>query len=150
MTTLLSSRPFEALLVDDCEGDARLAREALRDGSHCVRLSLARDGLEALALLRREGPHASAPRPDLILMDLNMPRMDGLELLAALDADPDLNRIPVIVLTTSAARGDVLRCYELHASCYIVKPIDFEQFARVMESVQEFWFERVTLPGRVG
>lgn len=142
------STPIDAMLVDDCEGDIRLTREALREGSLQVRLSVARDGIEALALLRGESPGARIERPDLIVMDLNMPRMDGRELLGALDADPELKMIPVIVLTTSAAAGDIRRCYGLHANCYIIKPIDFESFARVVRSMQEFWFGVVRLPGR--
>jgi len=138
-------RPMEALLVDDCEGDIRLTREALREAEIPVRLSVARDGIEALALLRREIGFAEAPRPDLIVMDLNMPRMSGRELLAALGADPDLRIIPVIVLTTSNSRKDIRCCYALDANCYIIKPIDFDSFERALRSMQEFWFKTATL-----
>jgi CheY-like chemotaxis protein len=107
---------------------------------------VASDGVEALAFLRREGRHAAAPRPDVILLDLNLPRMDGREVLAALKADPALRRIPVVILTTSQDEQDVLRAYELHANCYITKPVDLDQFIAVIQSIESFWLTIVTLP----
>jgi chemotaxis family two-component system response regulator Rcp1 len=139
-------RAVEILLVEDSPGDVRLTREALREGKVRNRLHVASDGVEALAFLRREGRHAAAPRPDVILLDLNLPRMDGREVLAALKADPALRRIPVVILTTSQDEQDVLRAYELHANCYITKPVDLDQFIAVIQSIESFWLTIVTLP----
>ncbi|WNG23629.1 response regulator [Cystobacter fuscus] len=140
-------RPIEILLVEDNPGDVRLTIEALKEGKVSNRLSVARDGVEALAFLRREGPHASAPRPDLILLDLNLPRRDGREVLAEIKADARLRRIPVVVLTTSKAEEDILRTYDLHANCYINKPVDLDQFISVVRSIDDFWLSVVRLPG---
>ncbi|MEO8553820.1 MAG: response regulator [Kofleriaceae bacterium] len=134
--------PIEILLVEDNPADVRLTQEALREGKVKNNLSVARDGEEALAFLRREG----APRPDLILLDLNLPRRDGREVLKEIKADPDLRRIPVVVLTTSSAEVDILKSYELHANCYITKPVDLEQFITVVKSIDDFWLTIVKLP----
>ncbi|EPX60231.1 Two-component system response regulator [Cystobacter fuscus DSM 2262] len=140
-------RPIEILLVEDNPGDVRLTIEALKEGKVSNRLSVARDGVEALAFLRREGAHANAPRPDLILLDLNLPRRDGREVLAEIKADARLRRIPVVVLTTSKAEEDILRTYDLHANCYINKPVDLDQFISVVRSIDDFWLSVVRLPG---
>lgn len=140
-------KPIDILLVEDNPGDVRLTQEALRNGKVLNRLFVVSDGVEALAFLRREGKYADAPRPDLILLDLNMPRMDGRECLAILKADPDLRRIPVVILTTSDAEQDILRSYDLQANCYIAKPVDLEQFIRVVKQIREFWVSIVHLPG---
>jgi CheY-like chemotaxis protein len=134
------------MLVEDNPGDVRLTREALREARIRNRLHVARDGVEALAFLRREGAFGGAPRPDLILLDLNLPRKDGREVLAELKADPDLKRIPVVVLTTSQDDDDILRSYNLHANSYIVKPVDLEHFIAVVRSIEEFWLTVVKLP----
>ena len=139
-------RPIEILLVEDNPGDVRLTIEALKEGKVHNRLSVAKDGVDALAFLRREGPHASAARPDLILLDLNLPRKDGREVLAEIKEDPALRRIPVVVLTTSKAEEDILRTYDLHANCYITKPVDLEQFIAVVRSIDDFWLSVVRLP----
>ena len=141
---------IEILLVEDNPGDVRLTREALRDGKVQNRLSVVPDGVEAMAFLRREGAYANAPRPDLILLDLNLPRKNGREVLAEVKSDPDLLRIPVIVLTTSGDDQDVLRAYEYHANCYITKPVDLEQFLAVVRSIEQFWFTIVRLPPTAG
>ena len=139
-------RPIEILLVEDNPGDVRLTIEALKEGKVRNRLSVARDGVEALAFLRREGPHATAARPDLILLDLNLPRKDGREVLGEIKDDAQLRRIPVVVLTTSKAEEDILRTYDLHANCYINKPVDLEQFISVVRSIDDFWLSVVRLP----
>jgi chemotaxis family two-component system response regulator Rcp1 len=144
------TRPVEILLVEDNPGDVRLTIEALRDAKVRNNLHVARDGVEAMAFLRREGPYANAPRPDLILLDLNLPRKDGREVLAEIKADARLRAIPVVVLTTSAAERDVVQSYNLHANCYITKPVDLDQFIAVIRSIEEFWLMVVTLPGEAG
>ena len=138
--------PIEILLVEDNPGDVRLTTEALAEAKVRNRLSVARDGVEALQYLRREPPFEAATRPDIILLDLNMPRMDGREVLQELKADALLSSIPVVVLTTSESEEDVLRSYQLHASCYITKPVDLEQFLKVVRSVEDFWLTVVRLP----
>lgn len=140
------SRPIEILMAEDSETDVLLAGEALEQGRILNRLNVVPDGVEAMAYLRGEGRYAGRPRPDLILLDLNMPRKDGREVLEEVKGDPELLTIPVVVLTTSAAEEDILRAYGLQANCYIVKPIDFEGFVRVVRSIGEFWFSIVTLP----
>jgi CheY-like chemotaxis protein len=142
----VNGRPAEILLVEDNPGDVRLTIEALRESKVANNLNVARDGVEALAYLRREGAYAGAVRPDLILLDLNMPRKDGREVLAEIKAEPALRTIPVVVLTTSRAEQDVLRSYELQANCYITKPVDLEQFITVVKSIENFWLTIVTLP----
>jgi len=144
----MSGRPIEILLVEDNAGDVRLTTEALREGHVSNNLSVAKDGAEALAMLRREPPFGDAPRPDLVLLDLNLPKMDGRQVLAAIKNDPELRRIPVVVLTTSKAEEDVLRSYDLHANSYITKPVDFDQFLGVVQSIESFWLTIVTLPGK--
>ena len=139
-------RPIEILLVEDNPGDVRLTREGLTESKVRNNLHVARDGVEAMAFLRGEGQHANAVRPDLILLDLNLPRMDGREVLSEVKSDPKLKTIPVVVLTTSRAEQDVLRSYDLHANCYITKPVDLEQFITVVKSIEDFWFTIVTLP----
>ncbi len=140
-------RPIEIMLVEDNAGDIRLTQEALSDSKIRNNLSVARDGLEALRMLRREGEHASVARPDLIILDLNMPRMDGREFLEVMKSDPALSTIPVAVLTTSQSEADVLKAYKLHANCYITKPLSMDRFAEVVQAVEDFWFAIVTLPG---
>ena len=142
----MTGSPIEILLVEDNPGDARLAIEALREAKVGNRLNVVQDGVEAVAFLRREGRHAGAPRPDLVLLDLNLPKKDGREVLAEIKADADLKRIPVVVLTTSKAEQDILRMYELHANCYITKPVDLDQFMHVVRSIEEFWLTVVKLP----
>ncbi|MBL8504311.1 MAG: response regulator [Rhodocyclaceae bacterium] len=134
------------LLVEDNPGDALLTREALRDAKMANRLDWVQDGVEAMDYLRRQGKYADASPPDLILLDLNMPRMDGREVLAELKNDTALKHIPVVVLTTSQAEEDILRAYELHANCFIGKPVDFAEFVRVVKSIESFWFSVVRLP----
>jgi two-component system, chemotaxis family, response regulator Rcp1 len=136
----------EILLVEDNPGDVRLTQEALKEGKVRNNLSLVSDGVEALAFLRREGQYADAPRPDVILLDLNLPRKDGREVLADIKQDPALRRIPVVILTTSQAEHDILRTYNLHANCYITKPVDLEQFITVVKSIESFWLTVVKLP----
>jgi two-component system, chemotaxis family, response regulator Rcp1 len=146
MTQAPVGRPIDILLVEDNPGDVRLTIEALRESKVRNNLHVARDGVEALAFLRREGSHAQVVRPDLILLDLNLPRKDGREVLAEIKADPQLHTIPVVVLTTSHAEQDVLQTYELQANCYITKPVDLEQFITVVKSIENFWLTIVTLP----
>lgn len=143
---ILPARAIEILLVEDNAADVRLTIEALREGKVRNRLTVARDGEEALEILQRKGTHADAARPDLILLDLNLPRKDGREVLAILKADDRLKRIPVVVLTTSSAEQDILKSYELHANCYITKPVDLNQFVNVVRSIDEFWLTIVRLP----
>lgn len=143
----MNGRAIEILLVEDNLGDARLTQEALREARVSNHLSLVRDGVEALAFLRREGGYASAPRPDLILLDLNLPRKDGREVLSEIKSDERLQRIPVVVLTVSQSDEDILRAYNLNANCYITKPVDLEQFIKVVRSIEDFWLAIVKLPG---
>ena len=146
MTPVNGGRPIEILLVEDNLGDVRLTIESLRETKVRNNLHVAKDGVEALAMLRREGRHADFVRPDLILLDLNLPRKDGREVLQDLKQDPALHTIPVVVLTTSQAEPDVLRSYELQANCYITKPVGLEQFMTVVKSIEDFWLTIVTLP----
>ena len=134
------------LLVEDSPGDVRLTKEAFRDANLEVNVHAVTDGVEALAFLRREGPNAKAPRPDLILLDLNLPRMDGREVLAFIKADESLKSIPTVVLTTSEAEVDILKSYELQANCYLSKPVELGAFETVVRSISEFWLTRVKLP----
>jgi two-component system, chemotaxis family, response regulator Rcp1 len=142
----LHSRPVEILLVEDNPGDARLTIEALREGKIRNNLHHAKDGVEALEFLRREGAHAGAPSPDIILLDLNLPRKDGREVLAELKEDPRLRLIPVVVLTTSEAEQDIVRTYQLHANCYITKPVDLDKFITIVRAIEDFWLAIVRLP----
>jgi two-component system, chemotaxis family, response regulator Rcp1 len=140
------AKPIEILLVEDNAGDARLAKEAIREAKVRNNLTWVADGVEALALLRKEGKYAQASRPDLILMDLNLPRKDGRELLADIKSDESLRRIPVVVLTTSQAEDDIHKAYHLYANCYISKPVDLDQFLKVVKSIEDFWLTIVKLP----
>jgi len=139
-------KPIEILLVEDNAADVRLTREAFDDAKVLNNLNVVGDGVEAMGYLRREGKYADATRPDLILLDLNMPRKDGREVLAEVKADPDLMRIPVVILTVSKAEEDVLKSYNLHANCYISKPVNLAQFLKVVESIESFWLTIVELP----
>ncbi len=138
--------PIEILLVEDNLGDARLTREALKEGKVYNNLHWVKDGVEALDFLHQRGKHNGAPRPDIILLDLNLPKKDGREVLEEIKADKKLMRIPVVILTTSKAEEDVLRTYALHANCYVTKPVDLEQFIKVVKSIDNFWLAVVTLP----
>ncbi len=140
------TRPIEILLVEDNPGDARLTVEALKEGKVRNRLHFAEDGVEAMAFMHREGKYAESPRPDLILLDLNLPRKDGREVLAEIKEDPQLKRIPVVVLTISKAEEDIIKTYNLHANCYITKPVDLEQFITVVKSIEDFWLTIAKLP----
>ncbi len=146
MNSQIAERPMEILLVDDNPGDVRLTAEALRDGEVENRLHTAKDGMEAMAFLRRKGRYIDAPRPDLILLDLNMPRMNGRQVLAEIKEDSTLKHIPVVILTGSREMDDIVKTYDLHANCYVTKPIDFEQFIMMMKSITDFWLSIVKLP----
>lgn len=137
---------LEILLLEDNLGDIELTMEIFQEGQLCSHLSVVTDGEAALAFLRRKGKYANAPRPDLILLDLNLPKVTGREVLAEIKADPDLRRIPAIVLTTSDAETDILKCYDLHANCYIRKPVNLDQFIQVIKAIEYFWFAIVKLP----
>jgi CheY-like chemotaxis protein len=139
-------RPIEVLLVEDDEGDVLMTREALAEGKVLNRLHVVGDGVEALAFVRQEGSHADARRPDLILLDLNLPKKDGRQVLEEIKSDPDLRRIPVVVLTTSEAEEDVLRSYELYANAYVTKPVDFDRFVEVIRQIDDFFISVVRLP----
>ena len=141
-----SETPIQILLVEDNPGDVELTREALHDTKVHMHLSVVPDGVEAMAFLRREGAYADAPRPDLILLDLNLPRKDGRGVLADVKQDPALRHIPVVVLTSSQAEQDIVRAYELHANCYVTKPVDLDQFVTIVRSIEQFWFTVVKLP----
>ncbi|MDQ1585098.1 MAG: hypothetical protein QOH80_463 [Actinomycetota bacterium] len=148
MTQPIVARQIEVLLVEDDPGDVLMTREAFEDHKVQNQLHVVNDGVEAMAFLRREGEHADAPRPDLVLLDLNLPRMDGREVLNAIKSDPDLASIPVVILTTSEAEEDVLRSYSLHANAYVTKPVDFERFIKVVRQIDEFFVTVVRLPSR--
>lgn len=138
--------PIEVLLVEDSPGDVRLTQEAFQTANAAVRLHVASDGVEAMAFLRREGIHKDAPRPDLTLLDLNMPRMDGREVLAQIKKDDKLKTIPIAILTTSESDADVARSYELHANCYLCKPVQFTAFESLVKSINDFWLTKAKLP----
>jgi CheY-like chemotaxis protein len=140
-------RPIEVLLVEDDEGDVLMTREALDEGKVFNRLAVVGDGVEAIAYLRREQPYADVTRPDLVLLDLNLPKRDGRQVLEEVKADPDLRRIPIVVLTTSEAEEDVLRSYDLHANAYVTKPVDFDRFVEVIRQIDDFFISVVRLPG---
>jgi CheY-like chemotaxis protein len=141
-----SARTVEILLVEDNPGDARLTIEAMREAKVHNRIQVVEDGVEAMQYLRHEGRYADAPRPDLILLDLNLPKKDGRAVLAEVKTDPALKRIPVVVLTTSSAEEDVLKAYDLHANAYVTKPVDLQQFMKIVALIDEFWISVVTLP----
>ena len=137
---------IQVLLVEDNPGDVRLTKEALKEGKLLNQLTVVGDGVEALSFLRKQGIYADAPQPELILLDLNLPKKDGREVLAEIKADPNLRRIPVVVLTTSSSEEDILKIYDLHANCYITKPVDLEQYMGVVKSIEDFWVSVVKLP----
>jgi CheY-like chemotaxis protein len=143
-------RAIEILMVEDNPGDVRLTREALKGGKIWNQLHVVEDGVAALDFLQHRPPHQDAPRPDLILLDLNLPKKDGREVLAAIKADPSLKLIPVVILTTSQAEEDVIRAYALNANCYVTKPVDFLQFTRIVQAIESFWLTVVTLPPSPG
>ncbi len=146
MNTKPFPKPIEILLVEDNPADALIAREALSEAKLINTIHLAEDGVEALEFLHRQGKFAAAPRPDLILLDLNLPRKNGREVLAEIKEDEQLKSIPVVVLTTSSAEEDVLQSYKLHANCYVIKPVEFDRFVKAIQSIRHFWFSVVTLP----
>ncbi len=146
MLSRILGQPIQVLLVEDNPGDAHLTRIALQDGKMQIQLSIVEDGVEAMAFLRRQGKYANAAHPDLILLDLNLPKKDGREVLSEIKADEALRRIPVVVLTTSQAEEDILQAYDLSANCYITKPVGFDQFVRIVQSIEDFWFTIVKLP----
>jgi chemotaxis family two-component system response regulator Rcp1 len=146
MSERTKGAPVEILLVEDNPADVRLTQEALKEGKVFNNLHWSKDGVEALEFLRRQGKHAGAPRPDIILLDLNLPKKDGREVLFEIKNDDQLKRIPVVILTTSKAEEDVLKTYNLHANCYVTKPVDLEQFIRVVRTIDQFWLTVVTLP----
>ncbi|OGV67050.1 MAG: response regulator [Lentisphaerae bacterium RIFOXYC12_FULL_60_16] len=150
MTNGILVHPIEILLIEDSPADVRLTKEALKEEKLYNNLHVVNDGEGALAFLRREGRHAGAPRPDLILLDLNLPRISGHEVLEAIKQDEKLKSIPVVVLTISTAEKDIAAAYHLHANCYITKPIDLEQFSKVVKSIREFWLTIVKLPPQQG
>ncbi|HUX15892.1 MAG TPA: response regulator [Phycisphaerae bacterium] len=141
-----SAKTAEILLIEDSLGDIRLIKEAFKEGKIINHMSVVEDGEAAMAFLRREDPYAGAVWPDLILLDLNLPKKDGREVLAEIKADEDLKRIPVVILTTSRAEEDILRTYNLHANCYVTKPVDLEQFFAVVRSIEDYWLAIVKLP----
>jgi two-component system, chemotaxis family, response regulator Rcp1 len=138
--------PKEVLLVEDSSGDVRLTREAFKDAKVHINLHVASDGAEAMSFLKREGEHVNAPRPDLILLDLNLPKKDGREVLEEIKVSPTLGSIPVVILTTSASDADILYSYKLHANCYITKPVDLDGFLTIVKSIDSFWLSVVKLP----
>lgn len=139
-------RAIEILMVEDSDGDIRLTKEALKEGKLKNNFHVAQDGLEALAFLHKEGKHINAPRPDLIFLDLNLPKKSGREVLMEIKEDPDLRRIPVVILTTSSSEQDIIKSYNLHANCYITKPVDLDRFIDVVKQIEGFWFNIVKLP----
>lgn len=145
-----SANVIDILLVEDNPGDVRLTEEALKESKIAVCMRVASDGVQALAMLRREGEYADHPQPDLILLDLNMPRMDGRELLRLIKSDDQLKHIPVVVLTTSEAEKDIVQAYGLHANCYITKPVELEEFIKIVQSIEGFWLTVVKLPDGLG
>jgi two-component system, chemotaxis family, response regulator Rcp1 len=138
--------PKEILLVEDSPGDVRLTQEAFRDANRSIHLHVAADGVEAMAFLRKEGAHVNAPRPDIILLDLNLPKMDGREVLARIKEDDDLKTIPTVILTTSDTEADIVKCYQLQANCYLSKPVQLDAFEILVKSIDDFWMTKVKLP----
>jgi len=141
--------PLEVLLVEDSPGDVRLTQEAFRDAKTSINLHIASDGVEAMEFLRQQGNHAQAPRPDFILLDLNLPRMDGREVLTLIKEDPQLKTIPTVILTTSEAEIDIARSYQLQANCYLSKPVQLDSFEALVKSINEFWLTMVKLPPQI-
>lgn len=146
MTHDVDDQPIEVLLVEDSPGDVRLTREAFREANTLIRLHVAADGVEAMAFLRQEGEHTGSPRPDFILLDLNLPRMDGREVLAAIKGDASLQTIPTVILTTSEAEADIMMSYELRANSYLSKPVQLDKFENLVKSVNDFWLTKAKLP----
>ena len=146
MVTKSLPKHIEILLVEDSPADVLLTREAFEQNRIVNRIHVAEDGVQAMDFLYRRGEYASAPRPDLILLDLTLPRKNGREVLAEIKADPDLRKIPIVVLTTSNAEEDILRAYDLNANCYVIKPVGFDNFMQAVQSIRHFWFSVVTLP----
>jgi CheY-like chemotaxis protein len=146
MNTENLGKPIEILLVEDNPGDARLALESLKESKVRNTLHWVRNGVEAMAFMRRQGRYTNEQRPDLVLLDLNMPKMDGRKVLAEVKSDSDLKRIPIVILTISKAEEDILKAYNLHANCFITKPLDLDQFFKVIRSIEEFWLTIVRLP----
>ena len=146
MAHISKGRPIDILLIEDSQPDVRLTIEALKEAKVQNRLWVAEDGVEAIEFFRKQGRFHEAPRPDLILLDLNLPRMDGRQVLEEVKNDPALRQIPVVVLTTSRAEADILKAYDLHANCYITKPVDFTRFMEVVKAIEGFWLEVVKLP----
>jgi chemotaxis family two-component system response regulator Rcp1 len=140
--------PIEVLLVEDSPGDVRLTREAFGEANKSIHLHVAVDGVEAMAFLRNEGTHANAPRPDIILLDLNLPKMDGREVLAHIKEDESLKTIPIVVLTTSVAEADIVKSYHLRANCYLSKPVQLNEFEALVKSINDFWLTGVRLPNQ--
>jgi chemotaxis family two-component system response regulator Rcp1 len=138
--------PKEILLVEDSPGDVRLTQEAFRDANRSIHLHVAADGVEAMAFLRNEGAHVNAPRPDIILLDLNLPKMDGREVLARIKEDDNLKTIPTVILTTSDTEADIVKCYQLQANCYLSKPVQLDAFDILVKSIDDFWMTKVKLP----
>lgn len=144
------SRPVNILLIEDNPGDVRLAQEAFKEGNINVDLNIAMDGMEAIDYLRKVGQYSTAATPDLVLLDLNLPKKDGREVLSDIKADPSLRSIPVVILTTSNAEQDILNSYNLHVNCYINKPVDFDRFFDIIQKIEEFWLNIAILPSMVG
>jgi chemotaxis family two-component system response regulator Rcp1 len=142
--------PVEVLLVEDNPGDVRLTQEAFRDANPSIHLHVASDGVEAVAFLRHQGIHGNAPRPDIILLDLNLPKMDGREVLAHIKEDDSLKMIPTVILTTSDAEADIAKCYQLHANCYLTKPVQLGAFENLVKSINDFWLTKAELPQQMG
>jgi chemotaxis family two-component system response regulator Rcp1 len=140
--------PIEVLLVEDSPGDVRLTREAFRDANRFVHLQVANDGVEAMAILTRQGTHTHAPRPDLILLDLNLPKMDGREVLAHIKDNESLKTIPTVILTTSESQADIVKSYQLQANCYLTKPVQLDEFESLVKSINDFWLTKVKLPNQ--
>jgi chemotaxis family two-component system response regulator Rcp1 len=149
MTNAVRVRQLEVLLVEDSPGDVRLTREAFRDANVSTRMHVASDGAEAMAFLKHDAPYTNAPRPDLILLDLNLPRMDGREVLAHIKADESLRMIPTVILTTSEAEADIVTSYKLQANCYLSKPVQLDAFETLVRSINDFWLMTVKLPQRL-
>ncbi|MEH1937356.1 MAG: response regulator [Nostoc sp.] len=146
MGTITAIMPIEVLLVEDNPGDAQLTRIALEDSKFSIHLNVVEDGVEAMAFLRKQEKYAKVAQPHIVLLDLNLPRKDGREVLAEIKGDEKLKRIPVVILTTSQSEEDILKAYNLYANCYITKPVDFDQFVKVVQSIENFWFAIVKLP----
>ncbi|MEH2368563.1 response regulator [Nostoc sp.] len=146
VNTITAIMPIEVLLVEDNPGDVQLTRIALEDSQISIHLNVVEDGVEAMAFLRKQGKYANLANPDIILLDFNLPKKDGREVLAEIKGDENLKRIPVVVLTTSQAEEDILKAYNLFANCYITKPVDFDQFVKIVQSIENFWFAIVKLP----